>query len=396
MELREIADTLGITAYPDTLEEIYRTTFAENACACDVSLIDQLQAEYDIFGAYYAVVRETAQKINADPVRSVWVRVAAQYAMDSGPQHAEEIPEPVYDGTAMNDLLLLYIILPQIPGSIKEYRSRGFSEAELSDLLKAYKGSLHILESRTGRPQINKAYYRWLLHFSKVQIFKTMGLQFGLGTLPKLAAWLRNRHTGQLVPVMTGGTFHASGMQQLGSLGYTDEAGAFSPAFSEDSENYYGYGAFDNAVDRDCRTFPKKDWQCVATPEDKCLVMHIPRGADISRETTLNACKSAIRILRERFPEHNARMVFCASWLLNPTLKQIQGESSRITQFMECFTKYPNRDPAGKAVLGFVFGKQYNNPADLPEDTSLQRKLKKLYMDGKCLHSYSGAIYVEE
>lgn len=396
MELRKVADALGIATYPDAMEEIYRSMSEKDAFACDLALIDQLQAEYGIFGEYYNVVRETAQQVNADPVRSAWVRVAAQYALNSDPKQATEIPEPIYDGTAMNDLLLLYVVLPQIPGSIESYRIRGFSEEELSDILKVYKGSIRIVENRTGRPGINKSYYKWLLHFSKVQIFKTMGLQFGLGRLPKLAVWLRNRVTGQLVPVMSGGTFHASGMQQLGSFGYTDETDAFSPMFSEDAENYYGHGAFDNVVDMNCRTFPKKDWQCVAYPDDKCLIIHIPQGADISRETTLNACRSAFGILRERFPEYDARMVFCASWLLNPTLKQIQGEQSRITQFMECFTKYPNRDPAGKAVLGFVFGKRYENPADLPEDTSLQRKLKKLYMDGGCLHSYSGAIYVEE
>ena len=396
MELKQIANALGIEVYPDALDELYRTLTPNSAPACDLELIDRLETEHAVFGEYYRVVRETAVKINQDPVRSAWVRVAAQYALACDPEQATEIPEPVYDGTAMNDLMLLYILLPQIPGSIEGYTTRGFSEEELADLLNAYKGSIRILENRTGRPGINKAYYRWLLHFSKVQIFKTMGLQFALGKLPNLAVWLRNRTTGQLVPVMTGGTFHASGVQQLGSLGYTDEADAFSPVFSEDAENYYGHGAFENVVDVNCRTFPKRDWQCVTRPRDKCLIMHIPRGADITREVTLKACRSAFRILRERFPEENATMVFCASWLLNPTLKQIQGENSRITQFMECFTKYPNRDPAGKAVLGFVFGKQYENYADLPENTSLQRKLKQLYLSGKCLHSYSGAIYVEE
>ena len=89
------------------------------------------------------------------------------------------------------------------------------------------------------------------------------------------------------------------------------------------------------------------------------------------------------------------RVVFCASWLLNPRLKQILGAQSRIVQFGECFVKYPIQD-AGVGVLNFVFDKVPDDLTDLPENTSLQRKLKKLYLEGDCIHTYSGAIYVEQ
>lgn len=396
MDLRQIADALGIDTFPDGLGSIYDALSIVGKPACDLTLIEQLETEHGIFGEYYDVVRETARKINTDPVRSVWVRIAAKYALEGSAEQAYEIPEPTFDGTQMNDLLLLYILLPQIPLSIDTYRARGFSEEELADLLKAYRESIRIVESRVGRPAINKGYYNWLLHFSKALIFKTMGLQFELKCLPETVVWLRNRKSGLLVPLMTKGTFHSSGVQPLGSFGYTDAVGSFTPKFSEDAENYYGNGVFENVVSIYSRVFPKSVWQCVGCPGDPCLSMHIPRGADISREATLDACRSAIRIMRERYPEHGGRLVFCRSWLLNPTLKMIQGEHARIIQFMECFTKYPNLDPTGSAMFGFVFNGRPENLADLPEDTSLRRKLKKLYLDGGCLHSYSGVIYVEE
>ena len=89
------------------------------------------------------------------------------------------------------------------------------------------------------------------------------------------------------------------------------------------------------------------------------------------------------------------RVVFCASWLLNPRLKHLLGEQSRIVQFGECFVKYPIQD-AGVGVLNFVFGKVPEDLTDLPENTSLHRKLKKLYLEGDCIHTYSGALYVEQ
>lgn len=395
MKLREIADALGIETYPEALEGIY-ASLPQGEPACDIDLIDRLEAEHNVFGQYYDLVRQTAVEINEDPVRSAWVRTAARYSRAGNSQQAYEIPQSQLDGSAMNDFLLLYVLLPQIPDSIASYRARGFSEEELADLLGGYQLSIRYVESKVGRPGINKAYYNWMIHFTKALIFKTCGLQFEVQAVPELAVWLYHRATGQLVPVMTGGTFHKTGVQQLGSFGYTDEDGAFSPVFSEDEENFYGHGVFDNVVSRESRAFPKKDWQCVGRPGESCLTMHIPRGADISRETTLAACRSALQLAKIRYPEHTIRLITCKSWLMNPNLKQILGTRSRITQFMECFTKYPNRDPAGSAMFSFVFNVRPENLEDLQEDTSLQRKLKKLYLDGGCLHSYSGAIYVEE
>jgi hypothetical protein len=47
-------------------------------------------------------------------------------------------------------------------------------------------------------------------------------------------------------------------------------------------------------------------------------------------------------------------------------------------------------------MIKFVFGKAYDDYNDLPEDTSLQRKMKELYLSGGCLHKYTGTIYIEE
>ena len=111
----------------------------------------------------------------------------------------------------------------------------------------------------------------------------------------------------------------------------------------------------------------------------------------------MSACKVGLQIARERFLEYGKmNCVFCASWLLNPRLKEIQGPQSRITQFEECFVKYPNKDLSGGAVFSFVYVRKPADLNDLEENTSLQRKLKKMYIEGDCVHTYSGAIFMEE
>lgn len=397
MEFREIAEKLGIATYPEEYDAIYKNAGNSAQPACDIDLIDRLQAEYDIFGEFYDLVKQAAQMINDDPVRSAWVKTVAAYTMDKTVKQTHTLTMPKTDGTLAGDFLPLYILLPQIPLSISDYEARGFAGQALADILKEYKVSIRIVQRQTGRPGIDQTYYGWLMIFAKAEIFCTMGLQFQIYNLPKMALWLRNRQTGKIVPLMVRGEFHASGVQQLGSKGYEDAEGSICPDFSEDAENFYGYGVFDNVMATQRQTFSKEEWECVGRPEEICFNIHVPRGSDISRATVLAACRDAKKIAAKRYPElPEMKLVLGTSWLLNPKLRQIQGEQARTTQFMECFTKYPNRDVDGSSMIKFVFGKAYDDYNDLPEDTSLQRKMKELYLSGGCLHKYTGTIYIEE
>ena len=55
------------------------------------------------------------------------------------------------------------------------------------------------------------------------------------------------------------------------------------------------------------------------------------------------------------------------------------------------FLKYPQCS-GGQGIFGYVFPKKYENIESLPEDTSLQRKLKQLYLDGGYIYDYAGFI----
>ena len=395
-ELRQIADRIGLGEYPPELEAIYEAQKGSTAKACDLDMIASLQEKYDLFGDYYELVIQSAEGINADPDMNTWVRVAAQFHKENEKAIATKLPVPAVSDNVVTNFMMLQIMMPMIPESFDAMENRGFTWDELEDARRAYKSGISVVKRQTGIPAMNKTYFSWLNLYCRALIFKISGFWFEVRQFPVQALWIKNKGNGQILPLMKG-TFYRDGSMLLGAKNFETEEGSFITEYTEDEENFYGNACVDNVTEKEKKAYPKRDWTCIARPGDYCLGMHIPTKADVSTEATMEACKVALKMVHERFPEYGVgNAVFCASWLLNPRLKEIQGPQSRITQFEECFVKYPNKDTTGSAVFSFVFVRKPANLEDLQEDTSLQRKLKKMYLEGDCIHTYSGAIFVEE
>lgn len=389
-DLCQLAQSIGITKpCPEELLQFYAQMTIPEGDACDIKLIEELQREFSLFGEYYQNVLQVALAVNQDPDRSLWVKVAAAYSFVSTQKECQLIPVPDEDGSEISDFLPLLILLQQIPASIENYRSRGFSEKELKKLLASYAGNLRLVEGKRGRPGLDRIQFNWLNLFAKAEIFYVGSLQFQLFRLPANSLWLRNRVSGEMLPVMMAGTFHKSGIRYLGRPGYEDPESAFTVTYSEDDENFYGHGVYDAVVSAQQETFLKSQWECLIRPGDKCLFMHIPKGADISVASATAACRQAIKIARERYPDEAADCIFCCSWLLDPTNERLLGAGSKIAAFGRCFSRRPCAD-GGMNALRFIYPKSYPDFETLPEETSLQRKVKNLYLNGDRLYEYYG------
>ena len=62
-----------------------------------------------------------------------------------------------------------------------------------------------------------------------------------------------------------------------------------------------------------------------------------------------------------------------------------------IKRFSDRFIKYPIKS-GGKELFPFAFPGNFESYEKLPENTSLQRKLKKLYIDGGVIHAHAGFV----
>jgi len=112
---------------------------------------------------------------------------------------------------------------------------------------------------------------------------------------------------------------------------------------------------------------------------EKVLNMHIPsNGISLTDEVRLGAYKEAYEFFKKDFPKGYIPMC-CNSWLLYPENEKIFPENSNLLKFMHDFAIVDGGDWDGFAVQWRVFGiKEGEIPyEDLPENSSLQRAMKK-------------------
>ena len=119
----------------------------------------------------------------------------------------------------------------------------------------------------------------------------------------------------------------------------------------------------------------------------KEIGLHIPSDAKLEAERMNASLQEADRFILERFPEWAGAPKTCESWLLSPALKDLLPEGSRILDFQEAFElkeTYPEDDAALEWVFYVAEGQRKGlDISRLPENTSLQRKMKAMLMKGR-------------
>ncbi|MEA4824292.1 MAG: hypothetical protein VB111_09295 [Clostridiaceae bacterium] len=128
----------------------------------------------------------------------------------------------------------------------------------------------------------------------------------------------------------------------------------------------------------------------VILPDDPVISVHIPAGADISDAGRHAAYGEARTIFRACFPEYAFRGFACWSWLMDPQLCAMLP-NSKIAAFQGEFIRLPNRW-GGDAVFEYVFPAPFSSLDDLPENTTLERRVKTHYLDGKKIDEMCGII----
>ena len=382
MNLRKIADALGISEYPAALEQ------ATPVNVCNLDLIESLHKEFDIFREHYDDVLQGVAALQKDENRRIWAEYACGYMMELPFEEAKVFPLPVKEGDS--DMMPLLIQLPMIPKAVENYRSRGFDEETIQKMMASYYGCAKGVFNRTGKYGLDLRFHRWMLIYAKSLIFPYRGFSIEVKLFTEGAIFLKNKKDGTVVPLVQSATVHKSGLI-LGSAGCEDPEGSREIFCRETEDGYYGYRAVNGRITGGEEFFSKEEWDCALRPGEFVLSVHLPKGMDLSEENVDIAFTTAIEKARVWYPEQQIRGLYCASWILDPALVNILGENSKIVKFGNRFARYPIKTD-GQDVFRFVFPPNITDLNDLPENTSLERGLKNLYLNGGYIYAFPGVI----
>ena len=391
MKLQEVAEALGISKYPEQLNNIF-----DWCCVPDISNVkwlEETENTYQVLGKYYPLVCQAAQDLHNDQYRYFWGMTAAKYLTYCTVPEAREIPMPERDGSLVGDFLPLLILLTLLPHCIKESRRRNMPEDMIRRNLDHIVDGISIVEYETGRPAINLVYFRWLVKFFKVTLFNCHGFNFEVRTFPGELYVLQKISDGTLHPIFYKGRIHYSG-KVLNSAGCPETDNYFFARVDENENEYIAYPCINGLVSSTTKVFPKNQYRMVLQTGDRVLSVHIPRGADISDRNARESLAAGFKDAIKYFPDFNLKAIYCHSWLLDPAFEKILKPGAKIPQFGNIFTKYPAKS-AGKEVFGFVF--RHPMPLEeLPENTSLERSVKQYYLNGNFILAYSGVILPDQ
>ena len=167
---------------------------------------------------------------------------------------------------------------------------------------------------------------------------------------------------------------------------YVDTMAAFSRFVREHKESYGCYG-FNRGSwtprQVSCKLFRigQLEYELTARDGRPIVSLHIPTDVNLCPEVLRPSIREGLAAFYRLFPEYEGKPVCCHSWLMSPQLKDMLPENSNILQFQELFDIHSD-SASGRDVLLWVFKNTRLPVEELPENTSLQRKMKRFFLNG--------------
>ena len=335
-------------------------------------------------------MQECAELVKGNPALHTYGNAATEYINERSLREAQSLPLPEFNYDTPLRFLPLLIYAATLPNTIKTYRERGFSDDEIRGIFRnSGSGRVARAEARCGMQGLDLKGYRWLLNYVKGTIYGAGIFGVTPHTYDGHAVVLKNKKTGEYA-VLLDGAYDKSGMA-FGSTGYDDIENTVSLDFEETEEAYLGYPTKNSRASFERVEYKKSDWEIFLKKGDGVAGIHIPTGSVLTPENIEHSFKLVLERTRYAFPELNVKCIDCSSWLLDPTLSEILSESSKIVGFQKYFSIYPIRSNE-KSIFGHVFPSSYESYEALPDNTSLQKKLKEMYINGKYIYDFGGFV----
>jgi hypothetical protein len=123
------------------------------------------------------------------------------------------------------------------------------------------------------------------------------------------------------------------------------------------------------------------------------LSVHIPTGAEMTREALDESYSKARKFYKNFYPDFSDAPFFCHSWLLSPALKTLLPHCSKILGFQSDY-QIVDVDEANEGFYLYIYNQRekVTDNEQLPENTSLQRAVKRHLLNGGKIGLATGII----
>ena len=212
-------------------------------------------------------------------------------------------------------------------------------------------------------------------------------------TLPFGVRFYRNSR-GEYCLLSDNQEIHNDG-RPFGSAGHKEEDPHFFAQLTETDTTVTGYPVEAGLVQKTPVTLEKAQWELCLCAQDPVIKIHIPREGSFDHQALLDSYAKARHIFDTYYPDYPYKAFYCGSWLLSADLRPLLKPTSNILGFQSDFIRIPYKS-SGKGVFSFVFTVQLDGEPDwdtLPQDTSLQRSIKALYVNGGYVHEDAGIFF---
>ena len=124
------------------------------------------------------------------------------------------------------------------------------------------------------------------------------------------------------------------------------------------------------------------------------ISVHIPSDADIAPANVRASFLKMRELMHKKFPEFESADIMCESWLMAPELRTMLPQGSNILAFQDLFETTSGEYDAESTieVVEYVFRRRTTEYEALPEETSLQRSLKRYLLSGSYIGEATGRI----
>lgn len=335
-------------------------------------------------------VLEAANQILQNEAMCLLVCLLEKWVLENEVLEVDAYTPPVGEG-ATYDFLHIFPAIARIPDILEDFRARKVPQEVIDVTMTEYDYCVGVCEKVYNRPAFNFGRLNWINRLLHKKLIRISRFKYDLPGKFFAGVRIYQNKQGDFCVLASNVEVHESG-RLLGSVGHTDATNSYVAVVTETEDAISGHAVKDGIIQKEITSLHKEEWKLCISEEDKAIRIHIPSEGSFDRESIQAAYDDARLVMEKCYPDMEYKAFFCSSWIMSEELKQILKPTSNIVGFQKDFVKVPFRS-TGTLVFSFVFNMGGMIPEDLsilPENTSLERGIKKIYQDGGYVHEGAG------